>query len=477
MNPLKWVRWKIVIGVAVVVGGLYFLGLNPLARHQINKVGSSGQAGARFSIEKAALGLAEGRTSFNGFQLATPRQAPKDQEARERVAQADELVFDLGMDDFLRKRFAVDELSIKKPLLHIERRADGTVNVSDIGQSEPEKPAGQPTDWVKAVEEWMEKIKKRVDERRKKEAEKGKPPVAQGKKETGIQADYSRRITYPFDRKPRALVRKISAEALEIQFDDQTGNLKPPPLRDGKVEILNLSDRPEYSAQPIQISVSGKILGGSIAITGTIDLRETAGAAKNDLLLRVEAKDMPLKEVVQAFARGSLGASFEKGTADLDADLRLSDLENISIRPHAPGQPLFAIKDVQMTSQPGAKIAGLDARQFCQVVNDVGHLEAELEIGGTLSKPEFNWGKSLQEFILSGGKAFAKKEAEKGLEKGQKLLEKELQKNPNLQKALPGVDLKAPLKDGAAGALDSLFGKKKPAPKPAEKPAADPKSP
>ena len=47
MNPLKWVRWKVVIGFAVIAGGFMLFGLNPLARRQINNLGAGG-LGARF---------------------------------------------------------------------------------------------------------------------------------------------------------------------------------------------------------------------------------------------------------------------------------------------------------------------------------------------------------------------------------------------------------------------------------------------
>ena len=274
MNPLKWIRWKIVIVLGAVFGSLYFFGLNPLARHQINNLGSTGKAGARFSIAQIGLGLIQGRTSVDAFKLATPRQTAPQDEAKERVASADEVIFDLGMDDFLRKRLAVDEMGVKKPILRIERREDGTINVGEIGQTEPEKSAGKPTDWVKAIQEWAEKLKKRIEERRKKQAEekqKGKPEVA---KRQGTKADYTQRISYPFENLPRALVRKLSAEAMEIQFEDRTGALKPPSIKDAKVTITNLSDRPEVVEQPIGIEITGMIENAPIAITGTIDLRK-----------------------------------------------------------------------------------------------------------------------------------------------------------------------------------------------------------
>jgi hypothetical protein len=477
MNPIKWVRWKVVIVFAVLGGGLYFLGLNPLAHQQINSLGSDGSAGARFSVEKVGLGLLQGRSSFDLFQLATPGKTVKvEDEEKARVAKADEIVCDLGMDDFLRKRFAVDEVGITRPLLRLERRADGTINVGDIGQTEPQEPEGKPTDWVEAIKEWGGKLKKRIEERQRKaaeEREKGSKPPEQ----KGMRADYSLAATYPFEDQPRALVRKLRAEALEIQFKDATGELQPPPIKNGKIEILNLSDRPEVVKEPIQLSISGEIEGAPIEITGTIDLRKigegAAAVASNILFFNVKAKGMPLQNVVQAFAGDSLNATFEKGTADLDAEIRLTDLTALSIRPPAADKALFALHGVQMQAKPGAKIAGFDGEKFAQAVNEVGDLEIkDLEIGGTLTSPEFKWGDTVKTLVLEGGKAFAKKQAQKGIDKGtekaQGLLDKNL--SPDAKKAVEGVLPGADVKKAAGGLLPGLFGGKKEEPKAPEPP-------
>jgi len=191
---------------------------------------------------------------------------------------------------------------------------------------------------------------------------------------------------------------------------------------------------------------------------------------------------VPLAKVVQIFAGDSLQASFEKGTANLNAEVSLIGYEQLSVRSPGADTPLFALQGVHMKAKPGAKIAGFEGEQFCRAVNEVGDLEVkDLEIGGTIFKPEFKWGKSIQELVVSGGKAFAKKEAEKAAEKGaqkvQAALDKELKKNPQLKNALPeGFDAKKAVKEGSGGVLDGLFGKKKPQEKPAEKPADAPKS-
>jgi hypothetical protein len=214
--------------------------------------------------------------------------------------------------------------------------------------------------------------------------------------------------------------------------------------------------------------------GGKIEITSTIDLRKiTEGnlvTDKNLMVFNVKAKGLPLQKVVQAFAGDSLNATFDKGTADLDAEIRLDHLDALLIHAPKAGSPLFSLHGVQMTAKPGSKIAGLDGAQFAQAVNEVGDLDfTDLEIGGTLLKPEFKWGDSIKELVTSGGKAFAKKQAQKGLEKGteeaQKLLDKQLKnQSPETKKAVEDAKQKVGgLLEGAGG---SLFGPKKTAPPP-----------
>ena len=77
--------------------------------------------------------------------------------------------------------------------------------MGEIGQKEPQPPSGKPTDWVGTIKDWAEKLRKRAEERRKKaEEEKKKPPVA---KSTGVRADYTEKVTYPYENLPRAVVR------------------------------------------------------------------------------------------------------------------------------------------------------------------------------------------------------------------------------------------------------------------------------
>ena len=127
-----------------------------------------------------------------------------------------------------------------------------------------------------------------------------------------------------------------------------------------------------------------------------------------------------------------------------------------------------------MKSKPGARIAGFDGEKFCQAVNEVGDLEiSDLSIDGTLLRPEFHWGDTIKDLVISGGKAFARKQADKAIEKeSRKLqgrLEKEMEKNPELKKVLPGIDLEKTLKKGVGGVLDGILGGKKPRKEPDQK--------
>jgi len=469
MNPIKWVRWKVVIVLAAVLGGFYFFGLDPLAKSGINALGATGAAGARFQVDGIGLGLLRGRTSIENFLLASPRKDLKEAD-KEKVMSAVQVVADLGMDDLLRKRFAMDEVGLITPRLSLQRRPDGTINIEDLGgPPEEEEPSGEPTDWVKTITEWAEKLRKRIEERQKKESEekkeKSKPP-----EQKGMRADYSLAATYPFENQPGALVRNLYAKAMEITFDDQAGGLEPPPITEGEIAITNLSDRPDLVQEPIGLEIRGKIDGAPIGIKGTIDLRRILSPGvepqqKNLINLRVTATGLSLQKVVSAFAGKSLDVTFEGGTADVNAEINLENLERLTIRDLDEKAPLFSLKDVKLQAKPGSKIAGIDGQQFAAGVNEVGRLDVKgLEVGGTLKSPVFKW-PDMKTLLAESAKAAAAKQLDKGLQKGAaeagKLIDEKLGGNPQLKGALEKALPKSDLKKAAGGLLDGVLGGKK----------------
>jgi hypothetical protein len=105
MNPLRWVRWKVVAVLAVLGGIVYFLGLDRVALSKINTAGQECKA-ARWTISDFAMGLLTGDAAL--------RTCRVDAEGRRRTR-----VFnrprglDVAMGDLLARRYYVDEVKLR----------------------------------------------------------------------------------------------------------------------------------------------------------------------------------------------------------------------------------------------------------------------------------------------------------------------------------------------------------------------------
>lgn len=431
MNPLKWFRWKIVAILVVLLGAFYFFGLDPLALSQVNDLGS-GEVGARWNVKRLDLGFLSGAFDFNGVRVATG--ADRDLSAAdERVFSADKIHFGFDMGQALRKRFH-GALVVEVPRLRIERRPDGSINVGDIGE-EPEKeepaPETKPTDWAKSIREWFERLKKiqeKVGKREPGEEGEGRRPPEGGQEG---RIDTSRRVTYPYRDVARYVARRVSAEGFEIEFVDQKeGGVDAASgegflaLTEGKLEVSNLSEKPSKLDEPIGWVLSGKLAGAPVELSGTLDLR-TLDEAEGGSLLKFKFGGTGLPAALaNRFARTSLPIRFQGGELDLVADIRIESLERLDIR------PIIGFREVTVQPREGVrKIAGFDADVFCRAFNEAGTFRLEdLRLGGTFSDPEVQIGDSLKQLVVSGGKAFAKKQLDKGLEKGAEEVKKQLDK-------------------------------------------------
>ncbi|MBI4582753.1 MAG: hypothetical protein HY717_01785 [Planctomycetes bacterium] len=418
MNPLKWIRWKVVIVLAVVAGGFYLLGLNPLARREVNDLGT-GQHGARWQVSQLDLGLLSGDFDFLGFLLAAPHSKEKDQ-----VFSSDKIRFDFDMDQLLRKRLH-GQVNVEVPKLTLERRPDGTINVGEIGEEKPRPPEEKPSDWVGAVREWAKKLKKWEEKRREWQKSRKEPKKEEAKKE---KVDTATRVTYPFERIARFAAQKISGRGFEIEFRDAAGGQSIPPLKNGELSIENLSDNPTCYHEPVRWTLKGEIAGAPLELSGHLDLRsdpnEPAAEPKNELRFDIKADGLPL-ELANLFAGSSLPVHFEKeGKLKLSAEVTVLEVDRLNI------QPRLGFIDAKVAPNPGVKtIAGFDAHQFCKAFNEVGTFELnDIAIGGTFTAPEIKLGNTLQELVSSGGASFAKKQAQKAIEKGAEKLEEKLKK-------------------------------------------------
>jgi hypothetical protein len=468
------VRWKVVAVLAVLVGVFWYLGLDSYAFKEVNRAGRSSDA-ARWSIKDLGLGLLGADLSIQELLVATPKRGGEKAAAapaaagpgesgapliapEEKVFNAPGAEFNLSMMDALRKRFVVDKVGMQAPKLSVTRREDGSINVEDIGPpSEETEPGPRAEDWLGSIKKWYERIQKVREKLGRREGE-AKPAPSEEKPGAGV--DYDRAVTYPFEGRPGMLVHTIEATGFEIEFADSKASAPLPPLKNGKVVISEVSNSPGTQEVPTTWEVAGEIAGAPLSIKGTLDFRKGAGLFQLD----AASVDVPAS-VVEAFIAPSLPVKLKEGKVSVDAKILLDGRDRMEVLPR------LAFKGIQLEAKdPRGKVAGVDAAQFVTAFNEAStQLDAlvieDLKITGSLASPRFEWGDTVKNLIVNGGKAFAQKQIDKGLAKGKEALEKEAAKalekaplDPALKekiKGLPGADK---VKDGLGNLGKGLFG-------------------
>lgn len=464
--PLNWVRWKVVIGLGVVGGLIYFIGLNPFARWQINYLGDS-ERGANWSVQEVGLGLLAGDVDFFELAVAAARVAEKAAEAasdgskKEKVFNADEVKCELSVTELSRRRFVIDQMGLVRPHMDVRRRQDGSSNLGDLEDEGVQWPdAEKAKDWVRTAKEWYKKLEKYKDKLPKGDEDPEKERERQ--KEFNF---WERKVEYPFAERPSYLIHRIFAEELEIAFADEGADEgeKIPNLTNGVLEITGLSSNPAAHTDPIALTLEGDLGGSSVEFTTSVDF--TGDLSKYVVSFAAPNLDV---SVVSAFIGESLPVSLASGKIGVGAKIELYGNEGLKIVPE------LAFQDVKLAEKPGEdKVAGIDAKQFISAFNEASDALggerlniADLKITGSLSSPKFEWGNTVTDLVKQGGRAFANKQIEKGksllkeeagkhLDKATDILNKELDKTgvgdavkKGLEGVIPGGVLPGGSKDG-----------------------------
>src|SRR5262245_32796180 len=173
MNPIGWIRWKLLAALTLIIGGFTTLGVNPLAKATVNRLGAR-DAGARWNVDDFAINPITGNLTVRGLdvencaaQLAStavtgPRQPANDGQ----ILAAQTVQFELDMQELLRHRYC-GEMKVVAPKLRFERRADGSMNLDFGTAADNAVDTGEPTDWWTQAQRWIEQIKQWNEQRQK----------------------------------------------------------------------------------------------------------------------------------------------------------------------------------------------------------------------------------------------------------------------------------------------------------------------
>ncbi|MBN1441451.1 MAG: DUF748 domain-containing protein [Planctomycetes bacterium] len=433
MNPLRWLRWKLLVAFLVIGGALYLFGLDPLAKWKVNDLGSLGEK-ARWTVGGIDLGILTGDLSLADLLVATARAAGGVAEApegapdeKEKVLSADAAEIELSMNGLLRKRFVVDRIRVRAPNLRVDRRPDGSTNIGDLAgtetEAEAEEEAGEPTDWVAAAKKWYERIQKYREKLSRKKGE-GREEGEDGSPEAA--GPERRRALYVFEDRPGMVIHEVVAEGLEVDFSDASAPSPLPSLKNGLVSVTGLSSSPSVHDAPIGFKVEGDLEGSRLSLQGEIDL--TGDVSK--YMTEIRTGPLPAS-VIQAFVGKSLPVEISAGTVELSAKLGLDGDENLRIEP-----VLLTFQGVRLGEKAEhSRVAGVDAKRFVTAFNEAsGQLGSEpikiadLKITGTLSSPRFEWGETVLDLVRQGGEAFARAQLAKAEQKAREAVGEQAEK-------------------------------------------------
>jgi hypothetical protein len=198
----------------------------------------------------------------------------------------------------------------------VTRREDGTINIEDFGEPDPDdKPPapGEVRDWYETVKRWYERIQK---VREKLPERKSKPP-----REPGFKADYSRGVTYPFEGRPSYGAREIALEDFEVTFHDDAVKSPIPKLTNGKAAIYEVTSAPGVQEQPTRFEVSGDLGPAKLKLGGTLDLR---GQKTLLNMTETDTGELPAS-VIESFVGSSLPVKLTSGTVRVSFNSLLVD--------------------------------------------------------------------------------------------------------------------------------------------------------
>ena len=475
MNPLRWVRWKVAAALAVVVVVAYLLGWDAFALSKINDAGRR-EATTSWSIGNLDVSLLAGAVDLQELFVSALQGDASADGGKANTVFSKHVAADVSIGELLRRRYVLEEVRLDVPQVSVVE-----VNSSEETDTEAATPEGEteakPTDWLGTARRWYERLQKwrqRLPGGDDSEAEDGGSPPPSVEERWG--ADYDRRIAYPYAARPRFYVQRLVANGMTLSFDDSAGDDggHTPRLTDGQLQINELSSAPSLHSQPVTFAFSGllatadrdvsgaRAASSALDVSGTFDVRSERST---ELAFDAKALRIPAA-LVQSFVGASLSTRFVRGSIDLEARVRLVGDEELRV------EPKLVFRDVELEAkEPSSTVGGFPADRFVTEFNyasrELGELAInDIRIVGTPSRPRVEWGTTLRDLIVQGGKRFAMQKLEEGKrlasEKAEKLADELQEKAAGVAGELQeeaarrfeGVEL--PAKETTKKALDGL---------------------
>jgi len=384
-GPFRYVRREMLIILPIVYAFCYLIAavVVPFFAGRLAISAASFVVGGDVAVEESSFSLFTGRLDLEGFSVQDPGKPEED------VLEIPSLTLDAGMLPLLEKRVVFNNVRIDEAFLHVEREADGTLNIDDFtsgwnvaGYLDWAAKYADKVDWFGLLRHFIEYLG---------EPRPRKPPTDLSR--------YSGGRSFPGFR-PSFAVERIEIGRIHLTLDDvRDPGEGLPPLTLIEVELSNLAFPSHLNRDPVIIALKG-LVGDDpesvFLLSAHLDDRGDVPEHRYDLELR----KIDLVRIAKIYET-TLPVVVLSGRATCTM--------GITIRGDAVlGEVSLLVEDFRLAEVPGRPLFGLSADLSARVVEGINRYARDLPvvigfaIDGEVASPQVHWEEPLLEIAREG---------------------------------------------------------------------------
>jgi len=330
-GPFRFVRKGMLIGLPIVYGVCYLLAavVVPFFAGGIATSAASLVVGSDVVVEKSAFSLFTGGLTLSELTVQDPKRPT------ENVLVIPKLTLDAGMVPLLAKKVVFNAVRIEEAALHVEREADGTLNVDNFTSG---WNAEAYLDWAIQYADrvdWLGLLRKFLEYLSDVQPFRFEPdPTARyrgGRSFSGFG--------------PAFTIERLEVGRIAVQLrDGRPGRAPLPPLTLLEVELSNLAFPATLSGKPRSVRLHGQLgddPDSGFTLSATFDTREGVPAQR----YAMEWTKIDLAQWSAAYET-TLPVTVASGEATLTAELTLhGDVTDGTVSLLLEGLRLVATRD------------------------------------------------------------------------------------------------------------------------------------
>ena len=384
-GPFRYVRREMLIILPIVYAFCYLIAamVVPFFAGRIATSAAAFVVGGDVAVEDSTFSLFTGRLGLEGFSVQDPGKP------EENVLEIPVLTLDAGMLPLLEKRVVFNTVRIDEVFLHVEREADGTLNIDDFtsgwnaeGYMDWAAKYADKVDWFDLLRHFSEYL--------------GEPRPR--KPSTDLSRYSGGRSFLGF--RPSFAVERIEIGRIHLTLDDvrDTGEGLPP-LTLIEVELSNLAFPSHLNRDPMIIALKGRVgddLESVFLFSADLDDRGEVPEHRYDLELR----KIDLVRISKIYET-TLPVLVLSGRATCTMGVTIRGDEVL-------GEVSLLVEDLRLAELPGRPLFGLSADLSARVVEGINRYAQDLPvvigfaIDGEVASPQVHWEEPLLEIAREG---------------------------------------------------------------------------